>query len=58
MQTNKLILGTHFLWYFVILAKICLKKVGGHQGNLKAESVVAATLLSRMEVTYRTAGFF
>ena len=29
-----------------------------YQGNLKGESVVAAILLSRMEASYCTSGFF
>ena len=35
-----------------------LEKVGPDQGNLKEESVVAAILPSRMEVSYRTSRFF
>ena len=38
--------------------RILLEQVWGNQENLKGESVVTAILLSRMEVSYCTSGFF
>ena len=48
MAVGDLAFYTLYLW--CIIAPV--------QGNLKEESVVAAILLSRMEASYRTAGFF
>ena len=40
------------------LLRKCENKVSLDQGNLKGESVVAAILLSHMQVSYCTSGFF